>query len=111
MQSNVSSIVSNEVGGAVSIARVSPVAARAAAKGRDVAVAAALDDNVIIHIRFRPDTTVWEIGECPDHLDKEEWFKLLCKRLGSTYATRAGGRGFFRLTRVELEALKARNPS
>ena len=69
-----------------------------------------VSDEVIIHVRFHPDSRVWEIAECPNALDKEQWFKLLCTRLGSKFQTRAGGRGFFRITRAELESAKALRP-
>lgn len=75
----------------------------------DGAVAASPADEVILHVRFRPDTTVWEIAETPDHLSKQDWFHLLCARVPSKFHTRAGGRGFFTLTRTELAALKVRN--
>ncbi|WP_207783436.1 MULTISPECIES: hypothetical protein [Methylosinus] len=105
MQPNVSSEVSTEVG---HVAIVPPAAEPAE---KDVSVATAVGDNVIIMVRFRPDTTVWEINGLPAHLDKQAWFKLLCERAGSKFETRAGGRGYFRLTRVEYEAIAARNPN
>lgn len=71
------------------------------------AVSLPASNLVIIHARFWPDSRVWEIAECPDGLTKDEWFKLLCARVGDRYETRAGGRGFFRISRGELEALKA----
>ena len=81
---------------------------KAAAPGLcDAAVAAPVAHEVIIHVRFYPDSRVWEIAECPNALDKEQWFKLLCARFGSKYQTRVGGRGFFRISKVELEAAKA----
>ena len=73
----------------------------------DAAVPAPGTQDVILHVRFHPDARVWEIAERPQDLDKEEWFKVLCARFGSKYETRAGGRGFFRLSRAELEAAKA----
>ena len=73
-------------------------------------IAVPATDLVIIHVRFWPDSRVWEIAECPAELTKEEWFKRLCMRIGDKYQTRAGGRGFFRLTRLELESLKVSNP-
>jgi hypothetical protein len=76
----------------------------------DAAVSAAGSDDVILHVRFHPDSRVWEIAERPDTLDKEQWFKLLCARFGSKFQTRAGGRGFFRISRVELESSKAHRP-
>jgi hypothetical protein len=63
--------------------------------------------EVILHVRFRPDAHVWEIAERPEGLDKEEWYRLLCARAGDRYQTRIGGRGFFRLSRAELDSLKA----
>ncbi|MGE0195165.1 MAG: hypothetical protein AB7F41_04010 [Methylocystis sp.] len=67
-------------------------------------------NSVIIHARFWPDARVWEIAECPDGLTKDEWFKLLCARVGDRYQTRAGGRGFFRISRGELDELKSLTP-
>jgi len=67
-------------------------------------------DSLIIYIRFWPDGRVWEIPECPPEMSKEEWFSHLCARVGDKYQTRAGGRGFFRLSRLELESLKVLNP-
>ena len=81
---------------------------RAAAPGLcDAAVTARGSDDVILHVRFHPDSRVWEIAECPASFDREQWFKLLCARIGSKYQTRAGGRGFFRASRLELESAKA----
>jgi hypothetical protein len=64
-------------------------------------------DKFIIYIRFWADGRVWEISECPPEMTKEEWFKHLCAKVGDKYNARAGGRAFFRLSRLELEALKA----
>lgn len=64
------------------------------------------DSNpVLIHIRFRPDGSILHITDLPDHLSEDEWFKLLCSAIGGKYHTRAGGRGFFRTTRLELESI------
>ena len=76
----------------------------------DAAVSTAAHDEVIIHVRFHPDSRVWEIAERPEELDKEQWFTLLCARFGSKYQTRAGGRGFFRISRIELVSAKAHRP-
>ena len=73
----------------------------------EAAVAAAGTAEVIIHVRFHPDARVWDIAERPESVDKEQWFKRLCACFGSKYQSRAGGRGFFRLTRAELESAKA----
>jgi len=84
---------------------------KAAAPGLyDAAVSAPATDDVIIHVRFHPDSRVWEIAERPAALDKEQWFKLLCARFGAKYQTRAGGRGFFRISKVELEAAQTPRP-
>ncbi|CAN2535811.1 MAG TPA: hypothetical protein VIF40_12560 [Methylosinus sp.] len=106
MQPNVSSEVSTEAGHIVATvpAAVEPVV-------KDASVATAVGDSVIIMIRFRPDTTVWEINGLPSHLDKQAWFTLLCKRAGDKFEARAGGRGYFRLTREQYEAIAARNPN
>lgn len=106
MQQNVSSEVSTEVGHAV--ANVPPATASVEQDPNAVTEAG---DSVIIMVRFRPDTTVWEINGRPDHLDKQAWFHLLCKRAASKFETRAGGRGYFRLSREEYEAIAARNPN
>ena len=76
----------------------------------DAAVSAAGSDDVIIHVRFHPDSRVWEIAERPATLDEEQWFKLLCARFGSKFQTRLGGRGLFRISRAELESAKAPRP-
>jgi len=109
VQPNVSSEVSTEVGHIATVPANVPSAAEPAAK--DASVATAVGDNVIIMVRFRPDTTVWEINGLPAHLDKQAWFNLLCKRASDKYETRAGGRGYFRLTREQYEAIAARNPN
>jgi hypothetical protein len=61
----------------------------------------------MVHVRFRPDATVWQIGELPAGLDNQKWYERLCAHAGDKYEARAGGRGFFRLTRGELDALRA----
>ncbi|MGA9601226.1 MAG: hypothetical protein WBS22_13415 [Methylocystis sp.] len=76
----------------------------------DAAIAATGSDDVILHVRFHPDSRIWEIAERPASLDKEQWLKLLCARFGSKFQTRVGGRGFFRISRVELESAKAPRP-
>ncbi len=112
VQSNVISLVSTDSGEPVPVGASRQSAEPATAThAYESAVSASAEDALLLHVRFWPDTRVWEIAECPDHLDKEEWFKLLCARVGGNYRTRAGGRGFFRLTRTELEALKVRNPN
>ena len=90
----------------------SPVARIETAAEHIVAPAANLNSaTILLHVRFRPDATILNIDECPAEMTNEEWFKRLCARVGGKFATRAGGRGFFRLTHVELETLKAQRPN
>lgn len=110
VQPNVSSTEATEVGGVVSLGVATP-AAELPAPAFQAGVASEVPDGFILHVRFRPDTTVWTIDECPAHLTNQEWFNLLCRRIGGRFAARAGGRGDFRLSRAELEAFKARNPN
>lgn len=62
--------------------------------------------NVVLHARFAPNGTVVEISERPPGLSPQEWFNFLSDKAGDVYQVFAGGRGVFRLTRAELEALK-----
>ncbi len=63
-------------------------------------------EKVIIHARFAPNGTVVEISERPTALAPHEWFNFLSEKAGQAYQTLAGGRGVFRLTRAEVDALK-----
>lgn len=63
--------------------------------------------NVMIHARFAPNGTVVEIGERPPALTPQDWFNFLSDNAGAKYQALAGGRGLFRLTRTEADALKA----
>ncbi len=62
--------------------------------------------GVIIHARFAPNGTVVEISERPDALTPQDWFDFLSDKAGNAYQALAGGRGVFRLTKAEAEALK-----
>lgn len=62
--------------------------------------------SVILHARFAPNGTVVEIGERPQGLPPQAWFDFLSDKAGDVYQAFAGGRGVFRLTRTELDALK-----
>jgi hypothetical protein len=63
--------------------------------------------EVILHVRFAPSGAVVEIGERPPALSPQQWYEILCAKAGTSYQPLAGGRAVFRLTRAELEALKA----
>jgi hypothetical protein len=64
--------------------------------------------EVIIHARFAPNGTIVEIGERPAGLTPQEWFDFLATKVGeTTYQALSGGRGIYRLTREQVEALKA----
>jgi hypothetical protein len=64
-------------------------------------------EAVVIHVRFAPDATVIEIGECPGSLSPQEWFNRLSLTADAGYRALSGGRGVFRIARAGLEALKA----
>jgi hypothetical protein len=63
--------------------------------------------NLIIHVRFAPNGTVVEISERPPALSPQDWFNCLSERAGTSYAPLSGGRGVFRLTRGQIDAIKA----
>jgi hypothetical protein len=62
--------------------------------------------DIVLHVRFAPNGTVVEISERPQGLSPQDWFNFLSDKAGDVYQTLAGGRGVFRLTRAELDALK-----
>lgn len=63
--------------------------------------------NVIIHVRFAPNALVVEISERPTASSPQDWFNYLCDKAGTDYQPLSGGRGVFRLTRAQVDALKA----
>lgn len=67
--------------------------------------------TVIIHVRFAPNGAVVEISERPAAVSPQDWFNCLSARAGGTYQTFAGGRGVFRLTRSQIDALKDESAS
>lgn len=67
------------------------------------------NNPVLIHARFAPNGSVVEISERPSALPPQDWFNFLSDRVGDSYQALAGGRGVFRLTREEVDALKAEN--
>lgn len=76
----------------------------------DVAVASedkATSTDCLIHLRFNPNGTVFEIGERPAGIEAQEWFNYLSRHTLNCYQALSGGRGLFRLPRTEVEALKS----
>lgn len=63
--------------------------------------------QVMVHVRFSPDGLVTEIGERPAAQSAQAWFNRLSDKAGMSYQPLSGGRGLFRLTREELDAVKA----
>ena len=63
--------------------------------------------DVIIHVRFAPNAAVVEIGERPAELSPQDWFFFLSDKAANAYQALSGGRGVFRLTRGEVDRLKA----
>lgn len=66
-----------------------------------------MTDKTLIHVRFSPDGNVFEIGERPPSLTPQQWFVKLTEKAGGAFEALSGGRGVFRLTGAEIEALKA----
>jgi hypothetical protein len=67
-------------------------------------------DMVTVFVRFGPNAGVLDISDRPDGLTKEQWVKPLHTHAGDRYQSRAGGRGFFKISSAELERLKALPP-
>jgi hypothetical protein len=61
----------------------------------------------LIHVRFNPNGTISEIGECPAGVTVQNWFRYLSQHTRNCYQALAGGRGLFKLPRTEVETLKA----
>jgi len=65
------------------------------------------ETQVVIHVRFAPDGTVTEIGERPGSLSAQAWFNKLSLAAGMAYQSLSGGRGVFRLSRANVDSMKA----
>ncbi|MGJ0506870.1 MAG: hypothetical protein ACR652_06965 [Methylocystis sp.] len=66
-----------------------------------------MTDNVLIHVRFNNDGTVQEISERPSALTPQQWFTKLSEKAGNAFQALTGGRGVFRLSADEINALKS----
>ncbi len=64
-------------------------------------------DECLIHDRFKPDGTEAKIGERPQAVKAQAWFKYLSQHTLNRYQALAGGRGLFRLPRPDVDTLKA----
>jgi hypothetical protein len=62
--------------------------------------------DCLIHLRFQPDGSVIEIGERPSGVTAQNWFNYLSRHTHNCYQALSGGRGLFRLPRLEVDALK-----
>jgi len=61
--------------------------------------------DVLIHVRFFPNSEINSIGEKPAHLSAKEWYERLLDMARPHYQTFAGGRGFFRIPRDRFDAI------
>jgi len=65
----------------------------------------AVAGDVLVHVRFYPNTKIASIGEKPDDLSASEWFERLLGAASPHYEVLAGGRGFFRIPRSKFDAI------
>jgi hypothetical protein len=63
--------------------------------------------TVTIHCRYALDGTTLEIGERPEGLNPNEWFKVLSEQAGDTGEPLAGGRFVFKVPADKLAEIKA----
>ncbi|MGY3452673.1 hypothetical protein ACVILH_005015 [Bradyrhizobium sp. USDA 4353] len=66
---------------------------------------AAATEEVLIHVRFFPNSDINMIGEKPAGLTANQWYERLLDVARPHYQTFAGGRGFFRIPRPCFEAI------
>jgi hypothetical protein len=66
------------------------------------------EHQVVIHVRFAPDGSVTEIGERPENKSAQVWFNQLSDDAAFKYEALSGGRGIFKLSRADVDALKAK---
>ncbi|CAL1239776.1 hypothetical protein [Candidatus Methylocalor cossyra] len=81
--------------------------APAVSAGDGSETAAERSAECLIHLKFYPDGTVAEIGQRPAQVKPQAWFNYLSQHTQNRYQALSGGRGLFRLTRAEVEALQA----
>jgi hypothetical protein len=62
-------------------------------------------DEVLVHVRFYPNSEVATIDGRPDQLTPREWFERLHAAASQHYQSFAGGRGFFRIPASTYDAI------
>lgn len=65
--------------------------------------ATAAAESVCIHVRFAPNGTVTQIGECPAAVPPQAWFDKLTTIAGDRFQALSGGRGVFFIERRALD--------
>ncbi|WP_074117076.1 MULTISPECIES: hypothetical protein [unclassified Bradyrhizobium] len=65
-----------------------------------------MNSQIIIHVRFAPNSRVIHISERPARLTPEQWFDFLKARAGSAYRPLGRCRGVFQLTRAAVDAFR-----
>jgi hypothetical protein len=62
-------------------------------------------DDVLIHVRYHPNSDVYIIDRLPEHLSPKDWLAYLWMAVPERYLGLSGGRGFFRIPRDTFDAL------
>lgn len=87
------------------------MATHATARLQPVEDTAASVQDVLIHVRYRPDGDIFSIGEKPSSVSASQWLKHLLATASSHYQTLAGGRGFFRIPPDRFATLMKQLPA
>jgi len=61
--------------------------------------------DVLLHVRYSPDASIFFIDSCPSCLSSDDWLKLLLAEASDCYRALAGGRGFFRIPSERFSAI------
>ncbi|CAN1722253.1 KTSC domain-containing protein [Hyphomicrobium sp. 1Nfss2.1] len=65
----------------------------------------AKSQDVLLHVRYSPDASIFFIDSCPPCLGSDDWLKLLLAEASDCYRALAGGRGFFRIPSERFSAI------
>jgi hypothetical protein len=71
-------------------------------------VSAVKQEDVLIHVRFHPNSDIWMIDKRPDHLSPKDWMARLWSAFPDYYLGLSGGRGFFRIPQDKFAAILSR---